>query len=199
MLTAIAVNIGQFFIDFTIKYKVPLLFYLGIILLIYLIRKKLEWAAPLIGLYKTKVGINSMKYWSEKQGPFVRWLGLLGIGVGFTGMIFIVFTLLIGLFQIFDMEAAPTISPVIPGFAIPGLGMTIPLVAGWLALFVVIVVHEFSHGVVSKAHGIPIKSSGLMFFGPLLAAFVEPDEKKLQEAPDYVQYSMYAAGPFSNV
>jgi membrane-associated protease RseP (regulator of RpoE activity) len=53
--------------------------------------------------------------------------------------------------------------------------------------------------VVARAHGLEIKSSGIFFLGPLMGAFVEPDEKKLRKEKDTVQYSVYAAGPFSNM
>jgi membrane-associated protease RseP (regulator of RpoE activity) len=44
-----------------------------------------------------------------------------------------------------------------------------------------------------------VLSSGIVFFGPLIGAFVEPDEKKLRKQSDVVQYSVFAAGPFSNM
>lgn len=200
MLTAIYGFAVQPLINFTLQNKWTLLFYLAIIFIIFLFRHKLEWQAPLMALYKTQVGVKAMKYWSEKHRELIKWLGYVGIGVGFTGMIIIVLLLVQGLFKLFFVpDAPPTISLVIPGFTIAGTNIAIPLIHGWIALFVVIVVHEFSHGIVSKAHGIPIKSSGILIFGPLLGAFVEPDEKKLLAAPDHVQYSMFAAGPFSNI
>jgi membrane-associated protease RseP (regulator of RpoE activity) len=91
------------------------------------------------------------------------------------------------------------ISPALPGVRLPGSQVYIPLIIGWLALFIVMVVHEFSHGIVATAHNIKVKSSGIAFFGPIMGAFVEPDEKKLSASSDVVQYSVYAAGPFSNV
>jgi membrane-associated protease RseP (regulator of RpoE activity) len=38
----------------------------------------------------------------------------------------------------------------------------------------------------------------MAFFGPILGAFVEPDEKILKKQKDWVQHSVFAAGPFSN-
>lgn len=186
--------------SFFVTYKVPLLFYLAVIIIIYAFRKKISWQGPLIGLYKTQIGVKLMKSLATKHRELFRWLGYVGVGAGFTGMLFIVWMLIQGLWQlIFHPDAPAVIAPVIPGFNIPGVGITVPLITGWLALFLVIVVHEFSHGVVSKAHDIPIESSGLLVFGPILGAFVEPNEKKLIKADDVVQYSIFAAGPFSNM
>ncbi|MFT4311322.1 MAG: site-2 protease family protein [Candidatus Woesearchaeota archaeon] len=123
---------------------------------------------------------------------------ILGIWVGFLGMLIIIAMVIFGIIQLFIPEAPPLFTPVIPGFQIPG-GPRIPLVQGLLALFIVVVVHEFAHGVVSKLHKIKIKSSGFAMLGPIPAAFVEPDQKKLEKAPRKIQMAMYAAGPFSNV
>ena len=81
---------------------------------------------------------------------------------------------------------------------VPGLGI-LPFWYWLIAIFVIAVVHEFSHGIVARAHNIPVKHTGLAFFGPIIGAFVEPDEKKLRAGKDITQYSVYAAGAFSNV
>jgi membrane-associated protease RseP (regulator of RpoE activity) len=53
--------------------------------------------------------------------------------------------------------------------------------------------------VVAKSFNIPVKSSGIAFFGPILGAFVEPDEKKLQKQRPIVQNAVFAAGPIANI
>ena len=126
-------------------------------------------------------------------------VGILGIYVGYLGMVAILGMVFYGLYQlIFEPQAPPMFTPVLPGFQVPG-GPQIPLIQGLLALFVVVVIHEFAHGVISKLYKIRIKSSGFAMFGPIPAAFVEPDQKKLEKASPKKQLAMYAAGPFSNV
>ncbi len=123
-----------------------------------------------------------------------------GVIIGFLGMVFILGVFAKGLADLFFApEAPPVVGLVLPGVKVPGLNLKIPLITGWLALFIVIVIHEFSHGVVSRAHKIKVKSSGLMVFGPIGGAFVEPDEEELQKAPASVQLSIFAAGPYSNI
>lgn len=185
--------------SFILRHWEVFLFYSLLIWLIYLNRGKFDWQARFIGLYRTKVGIKLMERISRHE-KLIRFLGYVGIYVGFAGMLFILAMLGQGVYNlVFVPEAPPVVAPVIPGVTIPGLGITVPLVIGWIALFLVILVHEFSHGVVSKAHKIPVKSSGLMVFGPIGGAFVEPEEKKLRKAKPKVQLSIFAAGPFSNV
>jgi membrane-associated protease RseP (regulator of RpoE activity) len=135
-----------------------------------------------------------------KHSETVKVLGYIGIGAGYIGLFVIVYYLLKNLITLLTVPTATSaVSLVVPGVKIPGSPITIPLITGWIALFIVILVHEFSHGVVARAHKLPVKSSGLFFLGPLMGAFVEPEEKKLRKSSDTTQYSVYAAGPFSNV
>ncbi len=81
---------------------------------------------------------------------------------------------------------------------VPGLGV-LPFWDWIIAIFFIAAIHEFSHGIVARAHNIPVKNTGLVFFGPILGAFVEPDEKIMAKKSDIQQYSVLAAGSFSNI
>ncbi|MBI2136324.1 site-2 protease family protein, partial [Candidatus Woesearchaeota archaeon] len=176
-----------------------LLFYLAIILLVYLFRKKFEMQG-IIALYRTKIGLKQMDFISLKYREYVKLFGYIGIGAAYIGLLVISIMLFKNLFDLFTVaDAQSAVSPVLPGIQIPGSQIKIPLFAGWLALFIVIVVHEFAHGVVARAHNLKIKSSGLFFLGPIMGAFVEPDEKELRSTDDVKQYSVLAAGPFANM
>ncbi|MFC1742174.1 site-2 protease family protein [Nanoarchaeota archaeon] len=181
-------------------YRWVILFYSAIILLIFIFRKKFDMQNRFLAMYRTKVGIKLMDRWGDKYSEQIKVLGYVGIGAGYIGLFVIVFFLLKNLVTLLTVPTAVSaVSVVIPGVKIPGSPIQIPLVTGWIALFLVILVHEFSHGVVARAHKLPVKSSGIFFLGPLMGAFVEPEEKKLVKASDTTQYSVYAAGPFSNV
>lgn len=187
-------------IDFIIQYKWVLLFYLIIIIIILANRKKFQVENKFILLYKTKYGIEAINKFADKNKELVKIIGYSAIGVGFIGMIIIVGFFIKGIYELlFVPSAPPTMSLVIPGVQIPGSPVFIPFWYGIIALFIVVLFHEFGHGIVAKAHGIPIKSTGIVFFGPLIGAFVEPDEKKLVKQASPVQVSMFASGPFFNV
>jgi membrane-associated protease RseP (regulator of RpoE activity) len=180
--------------------KWVLLFYGIIILLVYLNRRHFDIQNKIVAMYKTKIGLGLMDRIGTKYSEQVKLTAYIGIGAGFVGMIFILYTLIKNLADLLIVpDAQSAVSLIVPGVAIPGSPIKIPLIAGWIALFLVILVHEFSHGVVSRAHKIPVTSSGIFFLGPIMGAFVEPDEKKLRAASDTTQYSVFAAGPFSNV
>ncbi len=187
------------FLESLLAHKWTILFYAAVIYLIYHYRAKFDWQAKFLGLYRTKVGLKLMDRMGRHERTF-KVLGYIGVFVGFLGMLFILGVLVRGVYElIFVPDALPVVAPVIPGVIIPGVGIKVPLIIGWIALFFVIVIHEFSHGVVARAHKIPVKSSGLMVFGPLGGAFVEPEEKILRKKPKKVQLSVFAAGPFSNL
>jgi Zn-dependent protease len=184
-------------------------FYALIIALVIIYRKKFEFHArigfgkfkfPIVALLKTKIGLGAMDYIGSHLRGLVIFFGYLSIVLGFAGMLLIVGFIGYGLYAlIFVPGAPPVISPVIPGVQIPGTGINIPFWQGIIAILVVAAIHEFMHGVVSRAHKIPVRSSGLAIFGPIFGAFVEPDEKKLQKAKKKVQISIFAAGPAINI
>jgi membrane-associated protease RseP (regulator of RpoE activity) len=83
---------------------------------------------------------------------------------------------------------------------LPGINPYLPVVDGWLALFVAMVVHEGAHGVVARSLGLPVKSSGLLFllFIPI-GAFVDVEEKTLVEAPPSYAGRVIGAGAGINL
>lgn len=176
------------------------LFYVGIVLALFIFRKKFEFQG-IVALYRTKFGLKLMDKIAEKYPEQVKLFGLSGIGFGFVGMVAIVVLMVMSVFQIFAERVALDGSPlVLPGVKLAGTnGIVFPLVIGLLTLFIIIIVHEFSHGVVARAFKIPIKSSGIALFGPIFGAFVEPDEVEMNKKDDIAQYSVFSAGPFSNM
>lgn len=177
-----------------------ILFYLIIIVLLIKHRKKLEVHGKVVFLYKTQLGIKLMAKVAEKYNRAIKILSRIGVYVGFAGMALIMFFLIKSFIDlIFNPAAPPAMSLVIPGVKIPGSAIFVPFWYGIISLFFVIVVHEFAHGVVSKAYKIRVKSSGLGLFAIIPLAFVEPDEESLAKKDSKVRNSMFAAGPFANV
>ncbi|MDV3244239.1 MAG: site-2 protease family protein [Nitrososphaerales archaeon] len=75
-----------------------------------------------------------------------------------------------------------TLSP-LGNLGLPGINPYLPIVDGWIALLVAMVIHEGAHGIVARSLGLPVKSSGLLFFLFVpIGAFVEVDEDALKTA-----------------
>lgn len=175
-----------------------ILFY-GVILLFYLSHKeRFKVQGKVFFLYPTHIGIRLMDKIAKTFPRVLKVLSYVSIFVGFTGMGYIFYILIKGTFSLFFVpSAAPAVAPVLPGVKIPGA----PVLSffHWIiSIFVVATVHEFSHGVFARLYDLKVKSSGFAFLGPILAAFVEPDEKHLSKARKREQLAVFSAGPFSN-
>jgi len=182
-----------------VRFKYIILFYLGIIVLLWIKRKKLDIQAKVIVLYRMKWGLKWMDKYASKLREWIILGGYVGVGAGYVGLIFISYILIKNLIDIIVNPATtPGVSVVLPGINVPGLGV-LPFWYWIIAIFCIAIVHEFSHGIVARAHQVEVKNTGIVFLGPILGAFVEPDEKKMQKQPDIVQYSILAAGSFSNI
>lgn len=177
-----------------------LIFYSGILIFFFTHKKRFEIQNKIILLYKTKLGLNLMDKIAKKFPKFLKLIGLIGIFIGFLGMI-LIFVWLIKSFinLIIFSDSEPAINLVLPGIKIPGSSVFIPFWYGIISILIIAVVHEFSHGVFARLYKIKVKSSGFALFGPILAAFVEPDDKTLEKKSRLKQLSVYAAGPFANI
>jgi len=82
---------------------------------------------------------------------------------------------------------------------IPGVNPVIPIGYGILALAVGIVIHELSHGIMTRVGGMRVQSLGLLFLVFPIGAFVEPDEEELKKASRKKRSKVFAAGPASNI
>ncbi len=96
--------------------------------------------------------------------------------------------------------SCPGVAPVIPGITIPGTDFKVPFFEGWIALIVIMVVHELAHGVLARKVGIKVKSLGLLLLGFFpIGAFTEPDEEQLKKAKPKDQLLVYSSGPVLNL
>lgn len=181
----------------------------AVLLGIFLFWKKKEIALEKIAfpvlyliMYRTKFGLKAMDFIGTRFRRLVMFLGVVGIIVGFLGMILIVYVLIYSFIQIFTVPNAPaSVMPVLP-FQAKGV-YYVPFFYWIISIFIIAGVHEMAHGIVARAHNMKIKSSGFAFLAILIpiipAAFVEPDEKNLQKKPKKQQLAVFAAGPLSNI
>jgi len=153
-------------------------------------------------MYKTKWGLKSMDRFAKKISKRTKnILTYTSISLGFAGMALITFTFLQSVYRYFFIEREMVVAPLLPGAAIPGLP-ELSFIHWIIAIFILATVHEFSHGLFARMHGIKVKSSGFAFFGILLpiipAAFVEPDQKQMEKKSKKKQLAVLSAGTFAN-
>ena len=196
-----------YYLNFDTISAVIVLSLMGILL--FANRKKIELQKiffPLfyVVLYRTKLGLRLMDKTAEKFRELIKLIGLCFIGIGFLGMIYVSISMIYLLFSLLKAPKAASegVALVLPFTNIPGIGY----LSFWhfiISLFIIVVFHEFAHGVVARAHKLKIKSSGFGFLSVLIPilplAFVDVDEKPLRKQKDHVQYSVFAAGPVINL
>lgn len=191
------------------NYDLILLVIFGILLLILILinKKKTEFQKILFPLlyfviYRTKFGLNLMDKIANKNKKLFNILSYISIFVGFAGMAFILIFLINGAYGFFFKAQPSPVGLILPGVTVPGLP-TLSFFHWIAAIFILAIIHEFSHGIFARLYNIKIKSSGFAFLGILLpiipAAFVEPDEKQLASSSKRKQLAVLSAGSFSNV
>ncbi|MDD1725635.1 MAG: site-2 protease family protein [Euryarchaeota archaeon] len=115
---------------------------------------------------------NPKKFW--------RVFANIGIPLTVLGMFFMLVILLIGDINVLVTQPAPAAYNAPQNvLLIPGVNQFIPLTWGLIGLIVTLVVHELSHGILSRVADIKVKSLGLLVALVPLGAFAEPDEAQL--------------------
>ncbi|MBU0535587.1 MAG: site-2 protease family protein [Nanoarchaeota archaeon] len=184
-----------------------MIFVVILALVLYANKKKLQiqkivYPILYVIMYRTQVGLKLMDKAAKKYPRFLKYAGLAGVFVGFIGMGMISYALVENLVKMILDPTTPSGAALVLPFKVKG-ALYVPFFYWIICIFVLVMVHEFSHGVISRLYNVKIKSSGLAFLGVILpvvpAAFVEPEEKQLAKKPRREQLSVFAAGSFSNI
>ena len=133
---------------------------------------------------------------AKKAPRFWKWYMNIGIVISAVFMILMAVSLVLSLRT---LMSTPSVSLVIPGVEVPGSPIYIPLLSGLIALATVLIVHEFSHGILSRVEGISLNSIGLLLFAVLPGAFVEPNEEELNELERPAKMRIFVAGSMANL
>ncbi|MGZ4941539.1 MAG: site-2 protease family protein [Halobacteriota archaeon] len=104
----------------------------------------------------------------------------VGIPLTVVAMFFMLGILLLGDFRLLLTQPGPSaLNAPQNVLLIPGVNQFIPLTWGLIGLVVTLVVHEFSHAILSRVADIKVKSLGLLVALVPIGAFAEPDESQL--------------------
>jgi membrane-associated protease RseP (regulator of RpoE activity) len=171
-------------------------------LLVYWKRDKVEIHGPVV-MARTKKFKKDIESFALKYRGF--WKIYFSIGVivailaGLLGTGYMVFET----YNIVSGSSVPTLGLVIPYPSSevsirPGL-VTLPPWIWLIAIIILLIPHELSHGLALAMNKLKIKSLGLISFFIIPGAFVEPDEKQLKKAKLWNKLQVYCAGSFSNI
>ncbi len=172
-------------------------------------RKKDLSREGIIFMYRTKFGIDVIKYIGDNFKRGLHKIKYLIVGVGFVLMGAMIWMLgqTVSIYllhpEITKIIKAPPIAPLIPYFPkLFGMESFFPpfyFTYFIVALAIVAIVHEFSHGIYMRLFKIKIKSTGLVFLGPILGAFVEQEDKSFKKKKKLEQMTVLGAGVFANL
>ncbi len=147
-------------------------------------------------IYKTEKLNKAIEYITKKLKPFWRIYFSFGAPFSFAMMMYGLFS--VGLMISDKIGGSPSdggggsVEVIIPG-------VTTPLIAGIVSILIVMVVHEFSHGIAARLGDIPVKSTGLFIFLILPGAYVEPDERYMENSSYFDRMRVFGAGSYSNI
>jgi len=153
-------------------------------------------------MWRTKRGRIFLKK-IAKNSRFWKAFGSSGIVLCLIAMIVMTAMLIWQAWFVFGFT--PEQKEALPGpeiaLILPGINPILPLeYIGYilLAFIVAIIVHEFSHGILTIASELKVKSLGILYLIFPIGAFCEPDEEGLKKAKSKLRMRIYAAGPTSN-
>jgi membrane-associated protease RseP (regulator of RpoE activity) len=193
------------FIDgLIIFFAIIILFYI----IVFFLRKKgilekynLSLYGPFL-MFKTTRGINFLKKLAKRK-RFLKSYG--NFAIIFCLIVMILFVILFIWNFIILLGLSPEQRASIPGpefaLVLPGINPILPieyLIYILIAFAVAIIVHEFSHGILTFVGELKIKSMGLLYLIIPIGAFVEPDEEQMKKTNIPNRMRIYAVGPLSN-
>ena len=125
---------------------------------------------------------HGKKLLTRLSGPRMlwHWFSTVGVVATLATLAFMLFLALNALWVVWMVRPEPTLLNEPQNLLlIPGVNQFVPLVAGWVGLFVVIIVHEFSHAIMALVEGVRVKALGLIMALIPLGAFAELDAEQM--------------------
>jgi membrane-associated protease RseP (regulator of RpoE activity) len=148
-------------------------------------------------MWRTERGKKLIEKIASKK-RFWRVFGRVAIGINLFMMILLMIFLMWAALLVPSIPRERAVPPQLM-IGLPGINPIIPIWYGIIGLAVAIIVHEFSHGILTRVAGLKIKSLGIIACVVPMGAFVEPDEEELKTTEKANRMRIFAAGPASNI
>jgi hypothetical protein len=161
---------------------------------------EVEFKPPFILLKSGRIAASFERFGRTRAAGALGWLSLGALPfIAGAGLTLLLLSFLAILSRPEVQEAQRQIGP--QGLLlIPGLNPYLPILYGWLALVIALVVHEGMHGVLARRLGYTVRSSGIILFLILpIGAFVETDDNEIRTGRVRDVSRILAGGPAANV
>ena len=163
-------------------------------------QKRVEVRFPLIIIRTKRFAKVFDRLGAMRSSHYISWILLATVPFVAGVALFLMLTSLIGILS--NPIVGQVARELGPGsvLLLPGINPMLPIIYGWIAIVVAIVVHEGAHGVIARNVGFNVKSSGLLFFLFIpIGAFVDVDEEQIKTARARPSLKVMAAGVGSNL
>jgi len=169
----------------------------------YIHRKKLwedhiTFYGPIMAIRSRSVGFFDR---FSRFHSFLRIYGTLGAVIVVLVSVAMVGMLLFSLqYNIVEQPPPTAVNELRNVFAIPGVNQFIPFTfAVWFAFVLTLIIHEFSHAILSRVESIRVKYIGVLLLVIPIGAFVEPDEEEFEKTKGVAKIRMLGAGITNNI
>ena len=182
-----------------------ILFIGGVSIFLYRKRAHVSVDSKILLLYRTKLGIRLINKISKKYSRVLNFLAPISISIAYVLMAAVLYLLIQSVFVMYKSPIVLKVPPLMP--LIPYMPKIFKITflppfyfTYWIIILIITAsIHEFSHGVFARNAKIKVRSTGFGFLGPLILAFVEPDEKQMAKKRKKDQLAILSAGSFSNL
>jgi membrane-associated protease RseP (regulator of RpoE activity) len=159
-----------------------------------------EFSFPLLTLRTKRFGFIFDKLGATRGAKYLGWffLALVPLVAGLA--LYLITMSLVGLIN--NPAVGHTVRELGVGsvLLLPGINPMLPIIYGWVAIVLAIIIHEGAHGIIARSNGFRVKSSGLLFFLIIpIGAFVDVDEEQLKTAKAKPSLKVMAAGVGGNM
>jgi Zn-dependent protease len=150
---------------------------------------------PLFFTYRSERFKNAISRLGEKNRLLWKTLSNVSIALGLGLLVYITYFLAGNLLKFFysTTQSVP-ITPIIPAVTI-GLD-SLPYF--FVAVAVIVILHELAHGVSAISEKVPVKSAGLALMVAFFGGFVEPEEQGFEKASKTSKLRIVSAGSAIN-
>ena len=162
--------------------------------------KAVTFNFPLLTLKTKRFGFIFEKLGATRGARYIGWVFLALVPIIAAIALYLITVSLIALLN--NPAVGQTVKDLGLGsvLLLPGINPMLPIVYGWAAIVLAIVVHEGAHGIIARNNGFRVKSSGLLFFLIIpIGAFVDVDEEQLKTARARPSVKVMAAGVGGNI
>jgi len=159
-------------------------------------RKSLE-KHGIIFIRRWKRGLDLIDSLIRRYPKAVKIYGRIALVLGIVVMVGGFVMLLI--YDVLGIKLFGLVLPTAGGYRYPGPIVGVPFWYWLIAIFIIIFVHETSHGILARLAKVKLKNYGIILLLLLpVGAFVEPDDKKLKRVKMTQKLQIFAAGSFAN-